>query len=373
MTDGKISSPPPGQPPTDNAPPLPFYRRPWFWGILLFLALLLLALWLVRKEWQAAEARRMALEAETAQARQANENREAFLAQLRTLLDKDPCIIQEELLRLTPPPGIIWPPLAGADPAVPALHEDAGPSSGNSLQEKKQPGEPLQIPAAPPGSVGALMEEATVLVLAQQSAGLSMGSGFFVSPGHVVSNAHVIGDAQNIIVVNKALQKPLKATLVSKSESQGRDFAALKVSNAPAVTPLSLNTSVMRTQKVSAWGFPSAVTMDDPKFLALMRGDAAAAPEVVFSEGPVNVVLQRNPPLIVHAATVSQGNSGGPLVNENGEVVGINTFIKLDDGSYRQSSLAIVSSALADFLRAAAIPFTLVDAKAAAKADGGKP
>ncbi|MDO5484623.1 MAG: serine protease, partial [Desulfovibrionaceae bacterium] len=279
--------------------------------------------------------------------------------------------IQEELMRLTPPPGIIWPPLSTNGPVAPDVRQDKEASPQNSPRS----GEPLKIPAAPPGSVGAIMENATVLVLAKQSAGLSMGSGFFVAPGYVVSNAHVVGDAREILVVNKALKKPLPATVVSQNGSNGRDFAVLRVSNAPPITPLKLNTSVMRTQKVSAWGFPSAVTLDDPKFRALMQGNAASAPEVVFSEGPVNVVLERNPPLIVHSATVSQGNSGGPLVNENGEVVGINTFIKLDDESYRQSSLAIVSSALGDFLRSAQVPFSLAASASpdAAKTAGGKP
>ena len=245
----------------------------------------------------------------------------------------------------------------------------------NTDQSSKTQGEALQIPAAPSDSVGILLENATVLVLARQSGGLSMGSGFFVSPGHVVSNAHVVGDAREIIVVNKALKKALVATLIRKDEGPGQDFAVLHVPHAPSIVPLRLNPSVMRMQKVSAWGFPSAVTMDDPKFLALMRGDAASAPEVVFSEGSVNVVLKRTPPLVVHSATVSQGNSGGPLVDEQGNVVGINTFIKLDDESYRQSSLAIVSSALGEFLKAANVPCTLVrteEAPTQGKA-GGKP
>ena len=46
---------------------LPWYRRPLFWGILLFLGLLLLAAWLFWKEWQQAEASKAAVAAQTQQ------------------------------------------------------------------------------------------------------------------------------------------------------------------------------------------------------------------------------------------------------------------------------------------------------------------
>ena len=350
---------------------IPWYRRPWFWGLLLFLCLLLLAAWLLRKEWQGAEARRAALEKQIAEARHNNEAREAFLRQLRLLLEKDPCDLQRELNRLSPPPGLVWPPLSTPSPSPAATPEApvATPASPPAVQ-------PQASTPAPPTSVAELLEQGTVLVLAQRKEGLSMGSGFFVAPGYIVTNAHVVGDATQAIVTNKATRGLLTAKVLRATQSGGRDFAVLQVQGAPLITPLKLAADIKRTERVSAWGFPGAVTVDDPKFAALLQGNAAAAPEVVYTDGSVSVILQRDPPLIVHTATVSQGNSGGPLVNDKGEVAGINTFIKLDDESYRQSSLAIVSASLADYLRSVGIPFSLAAppaAPAAKAAGGGKP
>lgn len=351
---------------------LPFYRRPLFWSLLLLVLLAALIGWLLYRQWEAARALEAEQQAALSAAREKNDALEAYLQSLRDLLKEEPCVIKEKLPTLPPPPaGAGGVPLMIPDGAGSAAEpqQPAAPSGPKEPLPPVQPPKQEVAPTTRADSMAQLLEQGTVLVLAQQSRGLSMGSGFFISQRHIVSNGHVVGDASLALVTNKATGKVLKARILHRIEEGGYDFSVLELEQAAPITPLSLCFSVQRTERVSAWGFPGAVTGDDPKFKALLEGDAASVPEVVYSDGSVNVVQERNPALIVHSATVSQGNSGGPLVNQAGQVVGINTFIKLDGESYRQSSIAVVSSEVARFLQQWKIPY--LEAKPAADAGKG--
>lgn len=346
---------PSGAPATASAPqtaaPRPaWYATPWFWAALVLIALLGVLAWHMWRQWQEAEQEKAAAEATLRvleeQRRLLEQQREQWLALLR----EDPCLVKERLAALpTAPTDIPATPPPAAPGATPAPHASPATTS------------------APAASQAQRIENATVLVLARQSGGLALGSGFFISPSHVLTNAHVIGDARDIFLINGKTEGLRRARLLRRAVDGGRDFALLALDQPVAVQALRFAPDPQRTERVSAWGFPGAVSGDDPKFRALLAGKSQTAPEVVYSDGVVNVVLDRTPRLIVHSATVSQGNSGGPLVNAAGHVVGINTFIKLDDESYRQSSLAIVASSVMDFLREAGVPFALADDKSDAK------
>lgn len=355
---------------------LPWYKRPLFWSIVLLaligliLALLMHQKWL--REQEIAAEQEKALQA----LKQKNDEQEAYLNQLRNLLQKDPCAIEPGLSGITPPEGSALPTLqdrsgtgspSASGPAPAAPQEKAQGAESPVTPAPEQAKAPAEEKAgqsqAKPGSLAALMEQDTVLILALQDRGVSMGSGFFIAKDTILTNAHVVGAASQAVFINKKIGQVRNATVLLRTQEQGLDFAVLKT-DPMDVTPLKISTqTVERTTKVSAWGYPGMVANSDPKFLKLLHGDASSAPEVVYTEGTVSVILDRRPPIIVHSATVSQGNSGGPLVNEKGTVVGINTMIQLDNQSYRQSSLAISSPTITAFLKANNVPFEADDSK----------
>jgi serine protease Do len=345
---------------------LPWYKRPFFWGIVLFLLILAYLAWVFWLQWQAAQAmaqrnlnEQQALVTEQ-QAR--NEGLAAEIARLKDLLAQEPCVIKEALptLVLTTPQGQRNQPLQ-LPPATP--QGDKQPATTPPNAQEPAPKAPAQTQAKPHG-MAAKLEQATVLILIPSDNGIGMGTGFFVTPQVIATNHHVVNNAPAALIAGKFSPVPLEAKVIARTTAQGQDFALLRLDKPAAVTPLAFAPSrVQRTEKISAWGFPGVVTSEDPVFKKLIKGDPTAIPEVVYTEGVVSVVQERKPPLIIHTATVSQGNSGGPLVNERGDVVGMNTYIQMDNESYRQSSLAIVAETLMTYLKQQGIAYSTAGGK----------
>lgn len=205
-------------------------------------------------------------------------------------------------------------------------------------------------------SLLALIEARTLFVWVTEAGGVSTGTGFVVGPGLVVTNFHVVEHAapDGIFVTNKALGRVVPAQLVKAAgplEAAGADFALLRVPGVvqPAFDILQTPDS-LRLQSVIAAGYPGDVLQTDRQFAALQAGDARAVPELTVTDGSVNTEQQlgANTNALVHSATISTGNSGGPLIDMCGRLVGVNTFVL--QGPLRNLNVALSAKDLLTFL-----------------------
>ena len=158
----------------------------------------------------------------------------------------------------------------------------------------------------------------------------SLGSGFVTDrAGHIVTNYHVIQGASKVQVSFSA-QDQLAATVVGKDPST--DVAVLKVdAHARALTPLPLGNSdnVTVGDPVYAIGNPFGLTR------TLTTGVISAVQRQIFAPNglPVEHAIQTD-------AAINHGNSGGPLIDSDGRVIGVTSQIQTD-GSASQGNVGI--------------------------------
>lgn len=168
----------------------------------------------------------------------------------------------------------------------------------------------------------------------QQQIGL--GSGVIISSdGYIVTNNHVIADAERLEVTLND-NRNYTATVVGADPST--DLALIKI-DAPDLHVIPMGDS--EKLKVGEWvlavgnpfGFTSTVTAGIVSAKARNISTTTGTP----SSGGIESYIQTD-------AAVNQGNSGGALVNLDGELVGINTAIYSRNGSYIGCSFAIPTS-----------------------------
>ncbi len=153
-----------------------------------------------------------------------------------------------------------------------------------------------------------------------------MGSGFIVSPdGIIMTNAHVVKDA-NEVTVKLTDRREFRAKVLGSDPKT--DIAVLKIDarNLPVVT-LGSTKNLQVGEWVlaigSPFGFENTVT----------AGVVSAKGRSLPDDSAV--------PFIQTDVAVNPGNSGGPLFNARGEVVGINSQIYSQSGGYQGVSFAI--------------------------------
>ena len=170
--------------------------------------------------------------------------------------------------------------------------------------------------------------------------GSGQGSGFvFDAEGHIVTNHHVVNGAQSVSV-RFWDGSTYDATVVGSDPST--DLAVIKV-DAPAdvLAPLALGDSGSLTvgEGVVALGSPFGLEG------TLTSGIVSALNREMTS--PNNFTISNS---IQTDAAINHGNSGGPLLNGAGEVVGVNTQIKSDSGGSDGIGFAIPSSTVSSIV-----------------------
>jgi serine protease Do len=156
------------------------------------------------------------------------------------------------------------------------------------------------------------------------------GSGFFVSAdGYIMTSAHIVAGATKIIV-SFDRGKELEATLVGTDAAT--DVAILKVEGHDFFyLPLANSDEIDIGEWVTAVGLPSKL-------------ETSLSLGVVSSRGRQNLQITDFEDLLQTDAAINSGNSGGPLLNLNGEVIGMNTSILSQSNEYTGLGFAIPSN-----------------------------
>jgi S1-C subfamily serine protease len=145
----------------------------------------------------------------------------------------------------------------------------------------------------------------------------ALGSGFVLDKaGHIVTNEHVVAGASKVLVSFSG-QDQIRAAVVGKDAST--DLAVLKIdAHARALTPLALGDSdgVRVGDPVVAIGNPFGYDRTLTAGIVSAVGREIAAP----NSAPIENAIQTD-------AAINHGNSGGPLINTGGQVIGVTSQI----------------------------------------------
>ncbi|GAA4435866.1 trypsin-like peptidase domain-containing protein [Pontibacter saemangeumensis] len=184
------------------------------------------------------------------------------------------------------------------------------------------------------------------------------GSGVLITPdGYIVTNNHVIENAASIEVILPD-KRSLEAKLIGRDPNT--DLALVKVNgDGFPVVPLGNSDAVQVGEWVLAVGYPYSLNSTVTAGIVSAKGrsigilnrpsqGAFADPSQLTSSTAIESFIQTD-------AAINSGNSGGALVNTNGQLIGINAAIASQTGSYAGYGFAIpvnlMQKVVSDFRR----------------------
>jgi S1-C subfamily serine protease len=201
----------------------------------------------------------------------------------------------------------------------------------------------------------------TIAIVDQEVVGFGHGSGFAVGPNRIVTNAHVVELAQqypdNVVigVVPSEGSKSYQARVIAIDTK--RDLALLEIVGARIPPATVYAGPVDDSIGLVSLGYPGNVDIasaqsaaDYIKPLAPVRSEGSLS--ATRSVNGVNVLL--------HTASISRGNSGGPVLDRCGRILGVNSAITRGQEGDANFAFAISEAELGAFLNQAKQPFAAV-------------
>ena len=185
------------------------------------------------------------------------------------------------------------------------------------------------------------IEKSIVRIVTQTPLGLNTGTGFAVNrSGHVITNAHVVGGSSRIVILPTNSTIPHEGKIIAISEEL--DLAVLHASTLN-LSPLTLSlVELQKGQKIWAIGYPGGADREHIAYDPTVQDGVIGR---TFKGTWDGRQFTEQLTIVQHNAPMNPGNSGGPLLDDCGQIVGVNT----------QASLVLIDSPNAGFER---IPHT---------------
>ncbi|MBO9574609.1 MAG: trypsin-like peptidase domain-containing protein [Sphingobium sp.] len=182
------------------------------------------------------------------------------------------------------------------------------------------------------------------------------GSGVVVAPGRVLTNAHVVEvtrSESNIVIgiIPAEGSKSFGGKVIAYSP--GNDLALIAFDPAANLPVGTFYSGVPQDgQQVTAIGYPGSVD----------RAQGMNLQDIIHPMSPIRTTgtvstgrTSKQFDTILHTAQLAAGNSGGPLVDECGRVLGVNSFGSVSDGNDAEYGFAVSDREIAAFLLKAGV------------------
>ncbi len=167
--------------------------------------------------------------------------------------------------------------------------------------------------------ISRIADKGTTIFLQDGASNLGLGTGFIVSnDGYIVTNQHVSGEKNNTCYVTLESGKTYKASVVWTDVDLDLSIIKINVNNLDYLT-LGDSDKIKIAEQVYAIGNPIGFEFQRTVTSGIISGLNRTIK--IEEDGKTSYMED----LIQTDATINPGNSGGPLINKNGEVLGINS------------------------------------------------